>query len=174
MPRPAINDYTFYMIVNINADVELCYVGSTCNMAHRQRCHKYNSNNPSSNRYHLKLYEGIREYGGWDEFKMVEIATIPQITLPQANAIEEEYRVELKADMNSKKCYRTKEYTSEYRRIHTAKGYIKNKDIILSRQKEYYKKKSEKVLCDCGCYVSKLYIKKHQQTQKHTDLMSKL
>ena len=36
---------------------------------------------------------------------MIEIGTAEQLTKRQAEQIEEEYRVELKANMNSQRCY---------------------------------------------------------------------
>jgi len=117
MPRPAINDYIFYKIVNVNGDIDLCYVGSTANWKQRQIQHKHVCNNPNTERHNLKVYKTIRENGGWEEFKMIEIARGEQLTLTEAHKKEEEYRIELKANMNSKKCYGAetlKEYTKQY------------------------------------------------------------
>ncbi len=111
MPRPAFNDYIFYKIVNVNGDCDLCYVGSTANWKHRRRSHKYTCNNPNRKGHNLKLYKSIREHGGRDEFKMVEIGRGEQLTLTQAHQKEEEYRVELEANMNTFMCFGDKNNT---------------------------------------------------------------
>jgi len=153
MPRPAINDYIFYKIVNVNADVDLCYVGSTANWKHRMYAHKHTCNNPNALRHNLKLYKTIREHGGWDEFKMVEIGRAEQLTLTEAHQKEEEYRVELQANMNSQKCFiDTKEVKKQYRIDNAdkfkeyAKQYrIDNADTIKQKAKQYRVDNADKV-----------------------------
>ena len=95
MPRKLINDYSFYKIVNINGNIDLCYVGSTANFKERVKSHRQACNNDARKEHHLKVYKTIRENGGWCEFKMIPIGTAEQLTLTQAHIIEERYRVEL-------------------------------------------------------------------------------
>jgi predicted GIY-YIG superfamily endonuclease len=147
MPRPKINDYTFYKIVNINGDVELCYVGSTADIKQRHIHHKLSCNNPYSDKYNQKVYTTIREHGGWDEFKMIEIAFKAKITKREAEVIEEQYRQELNAELNSKRCFRSEEEKKDYQKnyqIQYRKQYnIDNADKIKERQ-------NTKVNCECG------------------------
>ena len=139
MPRPAINDYTFYKIVNINNDVDLCYVGSTSNFRLRKISHKQNATNPKSVKYNMRVYQTIREYGGWEEFQMIEIGREEQLTLTQARQKEEEYRVEMKANMNQIKCYR-----SEEERIQQKRDLAKISGALYRKQNaEIIKKKVE-------------------------------
>jgi len=141
MPRPGINDYTFYKIVNINGDIDLCYVGSTANFKQRKQRHRHNCNNENSGGYNRKLYKTIREHGGWEEFKLVEVGYTEQLTSTQAHIIEEGYRITLKAELNMIKCFRTdeerKEYEKEYRE--------NNKGKVAEQKKEYYEKNKEKI-----------------------------
>ena len=141
MPRKLINDYSFYKIVNINGDIDLCYVGSTANFKERVKSHRQACNNDARKEHHLKVYKTIRENGGWCEFKMIPIGTAEQLTLTQAHIIEERYRVELKAELNSQKCFTTpeeiKERVKEYGK--------KNKEQIASQSKEYYEENKEKI-----------------------------
>ena len=152
MTRKLINDYFFYKIVNINGDIELCYVGSTVNFNERVRQHRSACNNESNGKFHTKLYTTIREYGGWREFKMVLIGTAEQLTLTQAHIIEEKYRVELKAELNTHKCFTTdeerieqlmknKEQLAEKRKVY----YEKNKEEINEKMKEYCQKNKEQI-----------------------------
>jgi len=54
-----------------------------------------------------------------------------------------------------------------------------NIDKLKTRDKEYYEKNKErikennkdKVLCKCGCEVTKPNFKRHQNSKKHIDLM---
>tara|TARA_R110001632_G_scaffold28157_2_gene75218 strand:+ start:36 stop:740 length:705 start_codon:yes stop_codon:yes gene_type:complete len=133
MPRPGINDYTFYKIVNINGDVEMCYVGSTANFKQRKINHRYNTSYKKGVKYNSKLYTTIREHGGWEEFKMVEVGYAEQVSFTQARVIEERYRVELKAELNTLKCYCDKK---EY--------YENNKEKVKKKSKEYYEANKEK------------------------------
>jgi len=129
--RKLINDYTFYKIVNINGDIELCYVGSTANFNERLRSHRHACNNENSRHYTNKLYTTIREHGGWCEFKMVPIGTAKQLSFMEARIIEEGYRIKLKAELNTQKCFTTDKEKKEY--------YEKNKEWY----KEYYEKNKE-------------------------------
>ena len=109
MPRFAINDYIFYKLACLDNSVDLCYTGSTANWKQRKQSHKSNCNNHNSRAYNTKVYTSIRENGGWNNFKMIEIGKQEQITLRQAEYIEEQYRVEMNANMNGQRCFRTEE-----------------------------------------------------------------
>ena len=113
MPRFAISDYIFYKFACLDSSVELCYVGSTANWKQRKQRHKSDCNNENGKSYNLKVYTLIRANGGWDNFKMIEIGKQEQITLRQAEFIEEQYRVELNADMNGRRCFTTEEERKE-------------------------------------------------------------
>jgi len=141
MPRPATNDYFFYKIVNVNSDVDLCYVGSTANWKQRENCHKSNCHNENGKKYNCKLYRTIRDYGGWDEFKMVEIGRAEHLTLTQSRQKEEEYRVMLNAELNTKKCY----ISNEQRKEQTKKYITNNVDKIKERMKVYYTNNADKI-----------------------------
>jgi len=179
MPKKLINDYIFYKIVCISDDIDLCYVGSTANWKERQREHKSRCNNENCDAYKSKKYEIIRANGGWCNFKMVQLGTRQQLTKREAEQVEEEYRVQLKADMNGKRCYITEQELKEQQKLYNQredvkqkqKDYEKKETTILMR-KEYRNKnietirqsqkqyeidnkdkielrKSEKVLCEC-------------------------
>ena len=180
MPRPEINNYTFYKIVNVNGDVELCYVGSTCNMKKRREKHKYNCINPTSRNHHNKVYATIREHGGWDEFKIVEIGYREQITLTQSHQIEEEYRVEFKATLNMVRCFITEEERKEGLKKAVNMWCENNKEYVVLRRQKYYENNKEKkllnakikVVCECGSQIRKCGMPLHKRTKKHINLMN--
>ena len=139
MPKKVINDYVFYKIVCLDNSVELCYIGSTANFIKRRSDHKSNCNNENSKSYNSKIYKTIREYGGWSNFKMIQLGTREQLNKREAEQIEEEYRQELKASLNSKRCYITEEQKKEYNKEDGKRRYKINKDKLKEYQKEYYK-----------------------------------
>ena len=61
-----------YKIEHIENDY-LVYVGHTTNWDKRKCKHKYNCYAEKNGHYNLKLYKMIRENGGWENFKMIEI-----------------------------------------------------------------------------------------------------
>tara|TARA_R110000772_G_scaffold33141_1_gene80789 strand:- start:147 stop:704 length:558 start_codon:yes stop_codon:yes gene_type:complete len=129
MNTPSIKDYIFYKIFCLNDAIELSYIGSTADWKTRKYQHKYNCNNENGIEYNFKVYKTIRENGGWNNFKMIEIGKQEQLTPQQAKQIEEQYRVELNANMNGRSCFRTeeeriqlkKEYDKEYVQTDKAK-----------------------------------------------------
>ena len=116
------NDYFFYKLVCLTDDIDLSYAGSTTNWRQRKNRHNTAWNNPDDKEYNTKKYQLIRENGGFNNFKMIEIGFRENLTLRQAEAIEEEYRVELRATMNSRKCssgcQSKQEYDAKYRQEH--------------------------------------------------------
>jgi len=197
MPKKLINDYIFYKIVCISDDIDLCYVGSTANWKERQKTHKSICNNENNKSYNLKIYKTIRANGGWENFKMVQVGTRQQLTKREAEQIEEEYRQELKANMNMKKCFRTEEQKQEQHKEYSKNYYEENKDKLKEKQQNYYEankdkmkenqqnyyqankdkikenreankdKIKEKFNCECGCIISKANLLRHQKSRKH-------
>jgi len=147
-------------------DCDDFYVGSTKSIKDRKYEHKSACNNKNGKSYHQKTYVKIRENGGWDNWRMVCLEECDENikTKIQAQMKEEEYRLKLKATMNSRCAIWThaqycadnsekiKEYSEQYRRD--------NSEKIKSQA-------SEKITCECGCVVSKRNIAKHKKSAKH-------
>ena len=62
-----------YKIVCNDLTVEEKYVGSTTNFRMRKYQHKTRCNNPNDKKYNLKIYQFIRENGGWENWTILEI-----------------------------------------------------------------------------------------------------
>jgi len=188
-------NYTFYKFVCINDDVKSCYVGSSANIKKRRTTHKSNCHNENSKSYNLKIYQTIRGNGGWENWKIVELATRDNITKRQAEQIEEEYRVELKGNLNGQRAFRTEEQKKEYEKEYDKKYYQDNKakiaeykkewrednlDKIKEKEKKYYhdnkeiikEQKSEKHDCPCGGRYIWGGKARHFKTQKHCDFIN--
>ena len=131
-------NYSFYKWIHISKDLEdLCYVGSTANITRRKQEHKCCCNNPNHKQHNKLLYEKMREYGGFENFKMVILGTAEQITKREAQAIEEQYRVAERATLNKYRCYIADEQKIE-RKIECDNKYRQNhKERIAERRKQY-------------------------------------
>ena len=145
-----------YKLVNYDYP-ELVYVGSTTNFTNRKRHHKCGCLNEKSKKHNLKVYQMIRENGGWENWNMIKICDYPCNNKREAELKEDEYMTELKASMNSHRASRTqqqyrennREKIQEYKKEHydTNKDYYKeynetNKD----RKQEYDKKNTVKII----------------------------
>jgi predicted GIY-YIG superfamily endonuclease len=107
---PKINiDYSktvIYKIVCNDENVNYIYVGSTTNFTKRKCDHKNRCNNINGKEYNHKKYVHIRENGGWENFKMIEVEKYPCNDKREAEAREEVIRFSIlpeaiKANMNN-------------------------------------------------------------------------
>ena len=133
---------------------ELLYVGSTSCFLTRFNVHKYNCNNITSKHYEQKLYQIIRENGGWNTFNMSIYKKYPCYNR-DALLIEEDNCIdELKPLLNKNRAYLTvaqkKQYQIDYKKKDeyklNYKGYYKlyyqnNKQ----KYKEYYQTNKEQL-----------------------------
>jgi hypothetical protein len=188
---PDYNKGCIYKIKHqLDYNDENIYIGSTCNFIRRRCMHKSVCYNPNDRKYNYKLYQYIRENGGWDNFVMLEIEKFPCKDKPELCAEERRVIDELKSKLNCNVPGRTgkeyrednKEKLAEYDKMkyennkekiaeHQKEYRENNKEKIAEHQKEYYEsnkeKKLEKIQCDkCGFEVSKCNLTKHKKTQK--------
>ena len=179
-------------------DESLVYVGSTTNFTKRKCSHKRNCNNPNGKEFNIKLYQMIRDNGGWDCFRMIQIKEFPCINKRQAEAEEDRFMMELKANMNDHRASRSHaewyidnrdkilEYNKQIYNDNRNKIlekqkqiYNENRDKIIERVKQNYnenrdkinRNRKQKMTCECGCVVNKGDISKHRKTKKHNDLL---
>jgi hypothetical protein len=130
--------YYFYKIVCDDLP-NFVYVGSTMSYANRKYEHKRTCNNENRKGYNYKIYQTIRANGGWDNFRMVCIHQEDVDNKRHAEKIEEDYRLELNGNMNTKRAFTTPEQEKEYRKEYREN----NKDIISEKGKEYRKKNKD-------------------------------
>jgi hypothetical protein len=202
-----------YKLVNYDYP-ELVYVGSTTNFTKRKQNHKQICYNEKSKKHNLKVYEMIRENGGWENWNMIKICDYPCENKREAELEEDRYMTELKSNMNSNRASRThkqyyednKEKIQEYKKDYYEDNKEKiqdkmkeyresNKEKIQDKMKEYYESNKEKIqeykkdyyethkdmirerinakiTCKCGSVVTKIHLKRHERTKKHTDLIN--
>ena len=139
-----------YYIYKICCDdcPDFVYVGSTKAFRQRKASHKKDYKTKD-----LKLYNTIRENGGWDNWRMVILEDCGEISFTQARIKEEEHRVKLNANLNSIKCFRTEENLKKQQK----KYYNENQEKILEYKKDYYQNNKEQ---------KNLYDKQYYQNHK--------
>jgi hypothetical protein len=145
-----------YIIYKISI-ADQCYIGSTKDFKQRKSNHK-----TDCNRIMVKLYDFIRENGGWDCCEMIPIEEFECEGLLQAQIREEYWRREYDAKLNSKKAHRTAEEKTEYNRNQGKIKYDENKDNII-----------KKIICECGSAISNNNKYQHFKTVKHQEYFKK-
>ena len=133
-------EYTIYKIECKDPEIKHLYVGSTEIYETRVNVHKSECNNEKSNGYNIYVYQKMREFGGFDNWN-IEILEKVICRKEDARKLEEEYRVKLKADLNSRGCYTDrKEYEKNYReeKEEKIKKYREaHKEYLKEKKKEY-------------------------------------
>ena len=116
------------------------YVGHTTEFTKRKSSHKRRCENPNNTKHHLKVYQYIRENGGWDNFIMLEIEKYPCNDANEARAREQEWYTELKSKLNKicpKRSY--KEWYDENREeVQKKNKEWLNKDDNRNKMLKYY------------------------------------
>ena len=103
MPLKPI-DYSktiFYRIVCNDLNIKDCYIGQTTNFIKRKQQHKRYSNNENLTYSNLKVYQFIRENGGWDNWTMVMIEQISCENFNEACKLERKFLEEYNATLNN-------------------------------------------------------------------------
>jgi hypothetical protein len=176
MPRLPI-DYSktiIYHFVCKDITIKNDYVGHTTDFTNRKRQHKSCTNNVGHKKYHMKIYQTIRDTGGWENWEMVPLEEFPCESNIQARIREQYWMNQLNPTMNRSRAYRTAEektlqkkeinlktrdkqqeasnlkyktdglYRHRRYEIEHAR-YIKKKDEILLQQKEAYKQQKDEL-----------------------------
>jgi len=153
-----MTDYSktiMYKIVCNDLNVKECYVGHTINMTKRKCCHKSACNNEKDKGYNNKIYQIIRENGGWSNWSMILVEKFPCEDKHEACKKEREIVEEL-AEQKSK-LYR----------------YLAEEDLKEYDKKYYHinEKLNEKIECEyCYKQISKCIMYQHIKTCKCKDM----
>jgi len=196
MPKKPI-DYSnssIYKLCCRDTDITDCYVGSTTNFRTRKSQHKSSCNKENNRDYDRKVYQFIREHGGWENWDMI---LIEKVNVNDGNELHKEERKwveQLNATLNCNlpsrtdnewreenketKKYYDKQYREENkeRKKYNDKQYRENNEEYLKQYKKgYYEKNKkqilekykEKIQCPiCNSISTKGNLKKHQKTMK--------
>ena len=159
MPKLQI-DYSktiIYKIVCKDLKIKELYVGSSTNFTKRKCAHKSSLNNPSCKNYNIKIYEFIRNNGGWENWDMILVENYPCNNDLEKRQRERHRYEELNSTLNTLNPYHNKEdYMTTYREEHKdeireqRKGYMdkyyeNNKEDFLAQSQNYREENAEKV-----------------------------
>ena len=180
-----------YKIVCKDENIKENYVGSSVNFKDRILKHKSRCNNQKSREYNFKVYQFIRENGGWDNWDMIKIIDVDCEDEKELKYYEQLYISSLNPKLNCKKSYTTEEDRKEYQKESNKEYKEKNKDKIKEHNKEYYQqnkdkekqrakenreknkeKASEKINCECGGIYTRHHKASHFKTKKHLNKSS--
>jgi hypothetical protein len=138
----------FYRIVCKDTSIKEEYIGHTTNVRLRKASHKYCCNNQNDRRRNLRVYQFIREHGGWDNWDMVLIETKSFENILQVYT-HERYLIESrKSSLN----YNIPNHTDQ-------EYYEKNKDKILNKREKYRNNNKEQI----KMYHSEYYKHKREE-----------
>jgi len=157
------------------------YVGHTTNKIQRKNKHKSRCTNEQNKNYHLKIYETIRDNGGWENWRFVILEEFPCQSKTQAEIREEFWRKQLNATMNTNKAHETREeYLQRHReemkkyRLEDPEHYKQSNEKYqlsekgITKRNEYEAlRNATKTNCPCGCAVISRQLARHENTQKH-------
>jgi hypothetical protein len=192
MPRLPINykNSIIYKLCCNDINIKHVYIGSTTDFSNRKRSHKYCCINTHNKNYNLKVYQFIRDNGGWDNWSMIMIEEYSCENKLQLLKKEREY-VE-KSILSLNYCLPTRTI-DEYRKDNKEKNkiyYKKNKEIlikyqkkynednkddIIKKKKKYYYDNKEKIkekynvrhICVCGSNIRCGEKARHLKSKKH-------
>jgi len=151
-----------YKLVCKDPNVLECYVGSTRNFVMRRHLHKSDSKNEESIKGKYKLYQKMREAGGWNNWNMEILEECPE---PELIARERWWYDKLQPSLNVKVPNRCKK---ESNKAH----YEKNRERITQFYRQQYE--SSRVDCECGKKVAMNRLESHISTQLHKKNIERL
>jgi len=162
--------------------LDLVYVGSTCLFKSRKSHHKRNCNDPLCKEYNFKLYQMIRENGGWNDFVCEIIEQYPCDNKEQLTMREKQMMKEHKATMNTIDAYQSPEERLAYQKQQNINNKdkkrqydIDNADKIKEQSKQYYinnkdklkEQIAKKTTCVCGSVYRACDKTRHEKSIKH-------
>ena len=196
MPKHEI-DYSntiIYKITCKDSIVPDLYVGHTTNFVQRKHAHKQGCINEKSSNHKCKLYEVIRNNGGWENWKMEIINFFNFKTHYEARKKEQEYFVSLNATLNSiepyaipkpkeivekikinkevlhcKECNKYFSNTNLLESHNKTNKHMKKLDTMITENNEKNEKKTIKYCCekcDFKCCKKSEWVR-HISTEKH-------
>jgi hypothetical protein len=163
MPKNEI-DYSntiIYKITCNDSTILDLYVGHTTNFVQRKHAHKQGCSNEKSTNYTCKLYEVIRNNGGWENWKMEIINFFNCKNHYEARKKEQEYFLSLNATLNSIEPYAIPKPKETVVKNIIIKEMVHNKPNYTTITTKHICEK-----CDYSSYKNSEY-KKHLQTNKH-------
>ena len=158
-----------YKLVCIDLSAKEIYVGSTENSKERKRKHKNNCNNVNGKHYNYRVYQYIREHGGFTNWSMIVLERFHYNETFELKARERHHMESLGANLNSQTPNRT---PSEYRQDnieHIKERGKKHREEHSGEIKQFQQQKHN---CECGGKYTPCSKLKHMRTIKHVKFMA--
>lgn len=155
-----------YKLCCLDPSINEIYIGHTTNFSKRKIQHKLNTKDEKMN---SRVYTFIRQHGGWENWKMIQLEEISCKNKREAEAAEHDWIEQLSATLNSimphamckerPEIYKHNWYEEKKETIleKAKENYCLNKDKKLEYQKEYVEKNKE---------IIKEYQKEYQDLNK--------
>ena len=156
------------------------YIGSTTDFDKRVIKHKSDYKNIKGHGFQRKVYEFIRDNGGWDNFDMVKICDCEK---EERYIKEQEHMDKMKPTLNDMRAYGVNKFMAANQKKN---HYNKNKKEMLERsinwrnenrdkyleirRKSYQKNKHKyhtKILCECGREITIANKPRHLKSTIH-------
>lgn len=174
MPFITINYKTtpvsFYRFVCNDPEIKSSYVGHTTNFAERKYGHKNICHNSKNKKYNLKIYQIMRDNGGFENWRMIEIESRLVKDKREAERIEQEWIEKMEADMNSHKAFGG-ENVQEAKYIYNKEHKEHKREYDIQYCLKNCNKNKVHVECECGSFISARGLTNHKKTLKHNELM---
>jgi len=163
-----MRDYSksvIYKIYSKIKGVNEIYIGSSTKFNNRCKGHYKNCIYPNVESYYLKLYNYIRDNGGFENFIIEKIEHYPCNNKLQLRQREQHFIDTLKPSLNDSRAYRTDEQKINYYQDNKSDFNIKSKIYYNEHQVELRQKGNEKVQCDkCDKQFTKRNKSRHLQS----------
>jgi hypothetical protein len=132
---PNYNNSCIYKIFCKDKEIEDIYIGSTTNFSKRKKSHKNHCNNPNDSHYNIKVYQFIRDNGGWSNWDMIILEEVNCENKLELLKIERKYIEKYNSLLNIEIPLRTQQ-----------EWYQKNKDKIAEQSKKYREANRDKLI----------------------------
>ena len=130
------------------------YIGSTCNTLNR-RFIKHKSDSKRDKNKNTSLYKLMNEIG-FERFRI---------------QLLEDYHCEDKYELRQREGHYIREQGTLNKLVAGREKKEYNKEYYEANKEEIKEYKREKVLCECGCFISKDCISRHKKTNKHINFL---
>jgi len=178
-------EQNYYVYKLYHEDYPEFYIGSTKDLKERKYCHKSRCNNENSPKYNYKVYQYIRDHGGYNSWNYEILEHIRNsINVYELRNVERKYIEQLKPSLNSEIPNRTNKerYKQHYEnnKERYKQHYENNKEAIKQQMKQYREnnreslnqKAREKINCVCGGKYNKSGKIQHMKSRKHQNFIN--
>ena len=169
-----------YLIKHKTDDTKNVYIGSTINLKERIRSHRKDCNNEKRKNYNFKLYQYIRENGGFNQYEFIILECYVCNFKYELYDREDDYIKMHPNNLNSYRAYLTdEEHKNRYKKyreenkenesMRKKKYRDENKDKIKEKNKKYNDKNKDKVLERAKKYRDENKDKIKEKNKKYRD-----